>query len=135
MTTHVMTDDRPDGRHAATAAAQRNGMPGGLPTDANHVVHASVLDRCVQRLNVKYGEELGSDLIRSTAHAAYRELAASARVQTFLPVTAAHVAENRLRALARASRTGRADATIRIRPTTAAPSPMDGSGAPERAAA
>ncbi len=135
MTTHVMTDDQPEGRHAFTAVAQRNGMPGGLPTDANHTVHASVLARCVQRLNVKYGGELGSDLVRRTVQAAYRELEASARVQTFLPMTAAHVAENRLRALARASRASLADATIRIRPTTAAPSLVDGSGAPERAAA
>jgi hypothetical protein len=107
MTTHVMTHERPIGRHATNAVAARNGMAGGLPTGANDIVHSRVLSRCVQRLDVKYGSDLGSGLIRRTVQQACRELEASARLKTFLPVTAANLAESRLRELAREARAGR----------------------------
>lgn len=105
MTTHVMTHDGPIGRYAT--AAGRNGMPGGLPTGANDIIHSRVLSRCVERLHVKYGSEVEIGLIRRTVQSAYRELEASARLQTFLPLTAAHLAENRLRELAAAAQAGR----------------------------
>ncbi|MDI3329479.1 MAG: hypothetical protein QJR09_01940 [Micrococcus sp.] len=106
MTTHVMINDRPSGRHASTAVAAGNGMTGGLPTGANDIVHARVLSRCVDRLQVKYGTDVEADVIRRTVQRTYRELEASARLKTFLPVTAARLAENRLRELARRARTG-----------------------------
>jgi len=110
MTTHVMTDDRPIGRQTTSAVATRNGMAGGLPTGANDIVHSRVLSRCVQRLEAKYGSDLAAGLIRRTVQKAYRELEASARLKTFLPVTAANLAENRLRELAREARAGRTTA-------------------------
>lgn len=134
MTTHVMTDDRPSGRHLTTAVAARNGMAGGLPTGANDIVHARVLDRAVQRLNVTYGSDLEAGLIRRTVQKAYRELEASARLRTFLPVTAAHLAENRLRELARAARDGRAGAARPLSTTTGA-GPAGTTRPRERAAA
>jgi hypothetical protein len=107
MTTHVMTHERPIGRHATNAVAARNGMAGGLPTGANDVVHSRVLSRCVERLTVKYGSDLEAGLIRRTVQQAYRELEASARLRTFLPLTAANLAESRLRGLAGEARAGR----------------------------
>jgi hypothetical protein len=111
MTTHVMTHERPFGRQATSAVAARNGLAGGLPTGANDIVHSRVLSRCVQRLDVKYGSDLETGLIRRTVQSAYRELEASARLKTFLPVTAANLAESRLRELAREARAGRATAS------------------------
>ncbi|MCY1159017.1 MAG: hypothetical protein MOP51_2041 [Citricoccus sp.] len=134
MTTHVMTDDRPSGRHLTTAVAARNGMAGGLPTGANDIIHARVLNRAVQRLNVKYGSDLEAGLIRRTVQRAYRELEASARLKTFLPVTAANLAENRLRELARAARDGRAAAALPPSTTTGA-SPAGTTQSRERTAA
>jgi hypothetical protein len=119
MTTHVMTHDRPISRHMTTAVAARNGMAGGLPTGANDIVHSRVLNRTVQRLNVKYGSDLEAGLIRRTVQKAYRELDSSARLKTFLPVTAANLAENRLRELIREARTGRATAAPPRSATTA----------------
>jgi hypothetical protein len=110
MTTHVMTDGRPIGRQTTSTVAARNGMAGGLPTGANDVAHSRVLSRCVQRLEVKYGSDLEAGLIRRTVQKAYRELEASARLKTFLPVTAANLAENRLRELASQARAGRTTA-------------------------
>jgi hypothetical protein len=107
MTTRVMTHERPIGRHATSAVAARNGMAGGLPTGANDIVHSRVLSRCVQRLDAKYGSDLEAGLIRRTVQKVYRELEASARLKTFLPVTAANLAENRVRELAREARAGR----------------------------
>ncbi|MBB5750495.1 three-helix bundle dimerization domain-containing protein [Micrococcus sp. TA1] len=134
MTTHVMTDDRPIGRHLTTTVAARNGMGGGLPTGANDIVHSRVLDRAVQRLTVTYGSDLEPGLIRRTVQRTYRELEASARVKTFLPATAVHLAENRLRELARTARDGRADATPAPR-VLAGGSPAGITRSRERAAA
>lgn len=133
MTTHVMTHDRPNSRHATTAAAARNGMAGGLPTGANDIVHSHVLNRCAERLQVKYGNDLESGLIRRTVQQAYRELEASARLKTFLPITAANLAEDRLRELASEARDGRSA----VDPVwhEAAGEHTDAMGTPERAAA
>lgn len=134
MTTHVMTHDRPSGRNTTTAVAARNGMAGGLPTGANDIVHSHVLGRITQSLNVKYGSDLEADLIRRTVQKAYRELEASARLKTFLPVTAARVAEDRLRELARGARVGHPTATP-PRPAATGNSPVGTTETPERAAA
>jgi hypothetical protein len=88
----------------------------------------------VQRLNVKYGSDLEAGLIRRTVQRAYRELEASARLKTFLPVTATNLAENRLRELARAARDGRAAAALPPSTTTGA-SPAGTTQSRERAAA
>jgi hypothetical protein len=134
MTTHVMTHDRPIGRHTTTAVAARNGMTGGLPTGANDILHSRVLNRTVQRLNVKYGSDLEAGLIRRTVQKAYRELEASARLKTFLPVTAANLAENRLRELARAARAGHATVAP-ARPASTEGSPAGAMQTREHAAA
>ncbi|QCU79071.1 hypothetical protein E7744_13720 [Citricoccus sp. SGAir0253] len=105
MTSHVMTDPRPAGRQEGAAGAPRRGMRGGLPTGPNHIVHAHVLGRATDRLLVQYGDVLAEDLVRGTVQQAYRELEATARLHTFLPVLAARVAEDRLRRLAREART------------------------------
>jgi hypothetical protein len=134
MTTHVMTHDRPNGRHTTTAVATRNGMAGGLPTGANDILHSRVLNRIVQRLHVKYGSDLEAGLIRRTVQGAYRELEASARLKTFLPVTAANLAENRLRESISEARGGHATGAP-SRPASTEGSPGGTMQARERAAA
>jgi hypothetical protein len=117
MTTHAVTEtavatdrDPQPSRRRATSPAAGNGLPGGLPTEANHIVHAHVLARTIQRLQAKYSPTLDGELIRHTVISAYRTLNQTARLKTYLPVIAARHAEDRLRAVA-ADVTARPEAT------------------------
>lgn len=103
MTPHAVTHNGPAAGLTGAAPAVRP-VPSGLPTGPNDALHARVLSRCVEDLAGKYGSDLPAGLIRRTVQSAYRELDATARLKTYLPVLAANLAEERLRTLTRQAR-------------------------------
>ena len=115
MTTHVMNQTSAAAQRSARRPTAGNGLGGSLPTGSNRILHAHVLGRAVRHLQAQYAT-LEQDLVRSTVHAAYRELDRTARLKTFLPTLAVREAGERLRRLADA-----AGSPLPAHGTTAAP--------------